>query len=337
MKMSTAVCLLQQLPVRPEKAITVAEIAAKLHPDGDLSRNALRSFYRYVNELAAESEDGPALLEVIDGEPRRYYLKLSSVAEWFMTEEVALNVLLTGQVIGKALGSVGPLSTERLSDIAETIAGASLKTKRIRKSVRVVPDWIGRLPARIDPQVLQAAIDALGDNQKLQIDYTNHHGAQSKHLLSPQGLVAKDGTVYLLATSGIENRVRHFPLHRVRSAFVHSHPLQVLPGFNLDCYIEESHQLSHPLDVDAAPVVLKLRVAPETIYHFSERPLSKDQTIILQSGMGGWFLVTATVPETILLIPFLLSMGGWIEVLEPADVRDETARRLSSAAAHYVP
>jgi predicted DNA-binding transcriptional regulator YafY len=254
-----------------------------------------------------------------------------------MTEEIALNVLLTGQLVGNALGSVGPLNTERLSEIAETIANASDKTKRIRRCVRLVPDWIGRLPARIDPTVLQAAIDSLGEYQKLQLDYTNHQGNSSSYLVNPQGLVAKDGTVYLLATTGLENRVRHFALHRSQNAYVHSHPIRPLPGFNIDRYIEESHQLSHLLDANAAPVLLKLRVAPETIYHFSERPLSTDQTITSPANNDAWFLVTATVHETILLIPFLLSMGGWIEVLEPAKVRAETARRLAVAVAHYDP
>ena len=49
----------------------------------------------------------------------------------------------------------------------------------------------------------------------------------------------------------------------------------------------------------------------------------------------GWFLVTNTIPVTIQLVPFLLSHGGWIEVVGPESVRQEMKRRLKTAAAHY--
>jgi hypothetical protein len=45
--------------------------------------------------------------------------------------------------------------------------------------------------------------------------------------------------------------------------------------------------------------------------------------------------VTATVPETVLLVPFLVSMGPWIEVMEPAGIRAKTAQWLRDSFAHY--
>jgi predicted DNA-binding transcriptional regulator YafY len=46
--------------------------------------------------------------------------------------------------------------------------------------------------------------------------------------------------------------------------------------------------------------------------------------------------VSASVVNTTLLVPFLLSMGGWIEVIEPKDVREELTKRVTAMSAHYV-
>jgi predicted DNA-binding transcriptional regulator YafY len=89
------------------------------------------------------------------------------------------------------------------------------------------------------------------------------------------------------------------------------------------------------LDANALPVRLKLRVASQALYHFRERPLSNDQAETAPAGGDPWHIVTATVPNTILLMPFLLSMGPWIEVLAPIEVRSDAAKRIGGMWAHY--
>jgi predicted DNA-binding transcriptional regulator YafY len=180
-------------------------------------------------------------------------------------------------------------------------------------------------------------MDAIAADQKLSFIYVSAAGNSSNHIRSPQGLVAKDGTIYLLATEGLSDAPRHFALHRVRDAHVIPQRAQARPDFNLDHHIRDSHQLSHALDRHAPPASLKLRVAPEALFHFAERPLSDDQEITPAKRSDGWHTVTATVPETVLLVPFLLSLGGWIEVLGPPTVRSEVATWLRDAAAHYAP
>ena len=47
-------------------------------------------------------------------------------------------------------------------------------------------------------------------------------------------------------------------------------------------------------------------------------------------------VIRAALPKLlILLVPFLVSMGPWIEVLEPAGIRAETAKWLRDSLAHY--
>lgn len=121
----------------------------------------------------------------------------------------------------------------------------------------------------------------------------------------------------------------------MKSAHVVPQCAQPRPDFDLDRYIDDSHQLSHKLDQEADPLRLKLRVAPRAMFHFLERPLAGDQVIEPADEPDGWQLVTATVPETILLVPFLASMGPWIELLEPLGLRAKLASWLQESAAHY--
>lgn len=335
MKLTTGVRMLRLLNTRPETALTTTEISRRWRDLGGTSVT-LRSIQRYMSDLSQGSSDGPALVAVVQrGAERSYYLKASQVANWFMTEEAALDLQLSRDVYGRAFGSQGNSNGDKLADMADRVVAASPETQRIRDRLRIAQDGIGRLPARIDPGVLRACIDAIGKNRKLRFIYNGASSKASSQLVSPLGLVAKDGAIYLVAVKGINDAPRHFALQRMAEADVHFQQAQHRPEFDLQQYIVDSHQFSHVLDAQAPPVQLRLRVAPEAIYHFRERPVSNDQTEALPAGNEPWHNVTATVPNTILLMPFLLSMGPWIEVLAPADVRAEAAKRICGMGAHY--
>lgn len=348
----TVARLLEILSVPKEEALTNVELGRKFygrsgtrqHAFSALTKPELRNIQRYTEALSTKTLDGPALIDVIEtGAPnakrktRRFYHIRSNVADWLMTGEAALNLLLSQQVLGRAFGSVERISTKKNSEIAARVVSASTETQRLRERIRVVPDGIGRLACHIPQRILRETIEALAKSRKLAFSYIDAKGKESNLLVSPQGVVSKDGTLYLISTRGLSDAVgRPFALHRMKDAQVHHQAAQDRPDFNLDVHIKESHQLSHRLDHDGPPVELKLRVAPESLYHFKERPLSKDQKIGQPRRSDDWRIVTATIPNSWLLAPFLLSMGGWIEVLEPHEVRAELAKRVREMAQHYV-
>lgn len=335
MKLRAAVRLLRLLPSRYDDALTVKEIVNRWHDESDTGIT-IRSVQRYMSELSADGADGPALVEVRDDtKERKYYLRLSHVAQWFMTETTALDLLLARQVIGQSFGPANQDETQRDFDIAERLAGNSARISYRQARLRIVPDGIGRQRAQIDPAILKSALAAIESSQKLAFRYAKPSGTQSDHTRSPLGLVAKDGTIYLLATKGFNDAPIHFALHRILEARVVPQPATPRADFDLDRYIDDSHQLSHRLDATAAPIALKLRVDPEAMFHFTERPLSRDQTIDASIGSDGWRIVTATVPVTILLVPFLISMGPWIEVLEPDTIRTAVGNLLHKTSARY--
>ena len=353
MKMQTAARLLEILSVPPEEAMTTQEIGIKWFKTMDPSRtnirgnptqltgDELRCIQRYVEELRESSKDAPALIEKIEvrapGTKRpifKYFHKRSRIVQWLMTDEAALNILLTRQIQDRAFGQV--IDTKKISDIAETVAGSSTTAQRVRERLRVVPDGIGRLPARIHKKTLQETFNAIQSDRQLRFTYTDSRGKASEHTVSPQGLVAKDGTIYLIATKGLGDKPMHaLPLQRMTTAEVTNKKSQFRPDFDLDRYILESHQLSHRIRGEDEDIELSLRVAPEALFHFQERGLSVTQTIGAASRTDGWRMVEARIPYTVLLVPFLLSMGGWIEVIGPPQVRKELRSRQQAMISRY--
>ncbi len=82
-------------------------------------------------------------------------------------------------------------------------------------------------------------------------------------------------------------------------------------------------------------VDLRLRVQPDALWHFRERPLCEGQSISEHPDAQGHSLVIARLPMNELLVPFLMGLGGGVEVLGPPELRAEIAGRLREAVAWY--
>jgi predicted DNA-binding transcriptional regulator YafY len=335
MKFAEAIATLRLLGTRHEDALTIQQIIAKWNSQYT-TQLQLRTAQRYLSELCAEGADGAALVEVdASAKEWRYYLRLSEMANWFMTEEAALYQVLSLQVLQSTFGEVGKKPVERQLDAAEHLTQEQLRTKRLRERVRIVPDGIGRLRAKIAVEILSSVMDALAGQQRLEIEYQAASGSVSRRDLSPLGLVAKDGTLYLLAVKGLSDQPIHYALHRMKSAEVKPFAAQIRADFKLDDYIRESHQLSHARDHKTEPVLIKFKVDPKWLHHFEERPLSETQTIKKSRQPGGWAKVEVHIPVTQMLVPFIASFGPGIEILEPVELRQEVGQWLQLAASRY--
>ena len=325
MKFETAIALLGLLSPTSTQAMSITKILDKWRIKFGTELH-LRTAQKYMQMLSAsdtkdaiEKEKALVTYKTI-GKEKHYFLKVNQVAHLFLDHEKALQQILAQQALGHAFGNI---PVQRLSmevTAAEKVADSQSNSSRLRQMVRVVPDGIGRLHAKIDPKILEACLDALGSNKRLQFHYKNSAGQSKDKVVNPHGLVAKDGTVYLVARSDGQDQLIHYPLQRATDMHVSQHPSIGISGFNLDVYIEQTHQFSHQLDEQEKPLTLKLRVHKNTMYHFLERPLVESQRYE-QLDDGSW-LLEAELPNTFLLIPFLASMGSWIHVLSPQSVRD---------------
>ncbi len=336
MDLNTGVRLLRLLPTRPDNAVTVHQISEMWVRNGGKPMTT-RAFQRYVKVLSdGDDFDVPPLLcKVPRGKEFAYYLDSSHVANWFVTEEAALELQLSRDVLGRAFGSEFGSSAAKLADMADKISEASPEIQRIRRSIYISQDGIGRLPARIEKDVLRNVLKAIAQGKQLFFTYINSQKKCSQKLVTPLGLVAKDGTLYLVGVQGLSDNPIHYPLHRISEMQVHYKPAIHRIGFDLKRYVYDSHQFSHTLYEEEAPIALELRVHPDAIYHFEERPLSLDQTIQAPIAKESWYVVKAKIPFTVLLIPFILSMGQWIEVVGPKHVRSETVSRIRGMLERY--
>ena len=259
----------------------------------------------------------------------KYYLARSQVASRFLTEDAATELMLARQVYRRVLDLTRSETELDLIEAAEQTLASSPTATRLREGIRMLPHGgIGRLPATFDPGTRNAATEALCHERQLQFDYKVDHrnpeGRVERRRISPLGLVCKDGQVYVVGVQGLTDPPKPYALHRMSDVMCLPEPAVRRPRFDLDEYIARTHQFSHPEEFDSEPVQLKLRVQRMAIYHFRERPLTADQVITVERG-GEWHTVAATVPITTQLFPFLVSMGPWIEVLGPAQVRSRIA------------
>lgn len=335
MKLKTGVRLLRLLSTQEATAMTTKEIHQRWRAQGG-PEVTLRSIQRYMADMSETNENGPALVQRVKSDQDwAYYLEPTQVANWFMTEEGALDLVLRRNVFGDGLGPEVGTNDDKLADMATRVVEESDQTKRIRDRLRIAPDGIGRLPAKIAQLVLRACVEAIGKDRQITIRYGRLHDPVLEETVTPLGLVAKDGTIYLVVVKGLNDKPYHVALHRMLKAEMHYQQAQHRPDFDLQRHIEETHQFSHVLDEAEQPLELNLRVAPGAFFHFKERPLSANQTVTPPEGDERWYVVKATVPRTKLLVPFLVSMGPWIEVVAPANVRAETAKWIAGMAAHY--
>lgn len=280
-------------------------------------------------------------IRVIEKGTNRFYLARGQVVRLFMTEEAAKELSVASQVYGQVLEPVRASPEIELTAATEHVLAESRVAARVRDCIRILPQGgIGRLAATLMPETRDAAVDALCRERVLEFDFKVDHrnpaGRTDRLQVSPLGIVCKNGQVYVVGVLGLGDPPKPYALHRMANAVcLPNKPAVTRHDFDLDKYIDETHQFSFPLDPRATPVVLRLRVHKDAIYHFRERKLTPDQTEAPDPKDGQWFIVSAKVPVTTQLVPFLLSMDHWVEVLDPQEVRAETARRAHGMSAHY--
>jgi predicted DNA-binding transcriptional regulator YafY len=344
MKLAQAFAVLSRMPVTESEAADIQTLCRRV--GGGMS---VRTMQRYMEQLSAVDPDHPLapLVRRLEGPPPRhpkgspdsppgkayrYCLDTSALRHWFMTDQMALNLILADQLVGSSLGAAQRIAGKGLAaEAGEFIRRKAQEARRISAYVRIVPDGIGRRPARLDPDLVDTVLEAIARERQLQFAYASRSGKPKNWELSPRGLVAKDGTLYLIGTTGLTDTPVTFALHRARSAQVLPQPIPPR-DFNVDQYLERTQNLSHPFG-SGESVEMELRVAPDMLYHFEERPLWQQD--IGAADADGWTRVRARLPQGVLLVPFLLSLAPGVEVLAPAALRQAIGARIIEAANQY--
>jgi len=187
-----------------------------------------------------------------------------------------------------------------------------------RNKVRVLHRGPGLKSPSVNANVQSAVYDALLRNRKLDVEYLPRGASEPKQYeLQPLGLVLKDGLFYLVCSMWDYSDIRLITLHRMQTATVMDVPCTIPDGFDLDNYIA-SGELDFAI---GGEIKLKAKICRQIAIHLEERPLHDDQQIT-QCDDGSYMLET-TAQDTNELRWWLLGFGSGVEIIEPANLREE--------------
>jgi len=270
----------------------------------------------------------------------KYYLLQTELLKYFMDSKVALNVILSKNVMG-TLGDV--YDAKNVLSTAENVP-KNQRDLALLSRIRIVPDGIARDYADVKPHVLAPILSAIEHGHRVALAYRTSQGqlvddgpdSEGRAVL---GLVAKDGTLYLINCKGFSDTPTHIPLHRVTSAIEIGHRTFERTDIVLDDYLSKQHQLAHVKQGEDSPIHMVLKVSKEAKFHFDERPIcgvdGSVQVISEDVDQDGRYTLDVTVPYTVQLPPFLWSHAGWVEVISPPNLRKFVGEHLLAAAEQY--
>jgi len=162
--------------------------------------------------------------------------------------------------------------------------------------------------------------DAIVSNRMISFDYVNANGSKSSRSVEPVKLIFNAYTWYLIAYCLLRNSHRMFRLSRIKNVQLTDRHFAEREIQEYDCQIYQ-----------ASLVELQLRC--------DERVLSRlydtfDGEYISKNSDGSYDL-TVTIPEEEWLYGYVLSFGGYAEVIKPEHIREIIKARAKEIIKKY--
>ncbi|MBE2295452.1 MAG: WYL domain-containing protein [Phycisphaerales bacterium] len=171
-------------------------------------------------------------------------------------------------------------------------------------------------------RVRDAILRALFESQQCAIEYQQLWRDQPAHwTIHPLVYLQRGPAFYLLCTLDNYTDVRQLAMHRIRSATVLDRKAHTPTGFDPDREVERCQGMGGC----GEPLRLVVRFWKRAGLHLLETRLATDQMV--EDEGDDYFRLTATVNDTAQLRWWLLSFGSKVEVLGPADLREEMANQ----------
>lgn len=234
-----------------------------------------------------------------------------------------------------------PLAS-RFEAAAAKLAAVSHENRLARWSelVCALPDGLPMKAPVVAPKVLDAVRDALLEGRVLQVRHARPRldalgpdtgPATKDYELHPLALVQRGAVTYLLATHGDATDPRLYALQRMRMATITEQPARRPRGFSLKAWLKAGGGQFSVGPARIEQVVLAL--TDSLARALAETPLSDDMR--LSPLPDGRWRLEARLPLTWTLERWLLGQGADVEVLAPAELRQQVRERLDAAQARY--
>lgn len=309
-----------------------SEIAAKLNDAG--YEVSVRTVQRDLNELSTIFP-----IELNDKNPRDYgwrWMKGANLDIPGMSVSEALAMRLVETHLKQLLPDTMLEGLHGIFNLAQTKLDEAKKqnnnpTKDWLNKVRVVPPSQPMLPPTVRPEVQSNLYQALLENKQVAAIYQPMSSAEPKeYVLHPLGLIMRGAVSYLVASAWDYAEARLYALHRFGKVDILDDAARAPKGFSLDQAIADGLA---DFANQGEPIQLQIRCADWLADYLAETPLSTDQKI--EPATKGKVIVSATVNDTWQLRWWLMGQGAGVEVLAPADLRNEMRMALENAASMY--
>jgi len=322
--------MLKRIPQHPRQ-ITARELTENLESEGfEVSKRTVE------RDLLSLSEIFPLMS---NERSRPYGWSWNKDAESFSLPSMSPLQALTLELAHDHLATLLPASL--LSTLApyfkcaDGVLASGNGVQKIaswRKKVAIVPSSQPLISPDYPEDIIEMVHSALLTDQQLEISYIARDQGEAKtYPAHPLGLVQRGAVTYLVATLYDYTDVRMFALHRIKSAQVLELPSNTPGNFELAEYIRQG---AFGFEENGA-IKLVLRFTTAAAEHLRETPLSLDQTI--STDIPGWMRLQATVNDTAQLRWWLMAFGDQVEVLEPANLREEFVSVSKSLQGIYHP
>lgn len=212
--------------------------------------------------------------------------------------------------------------------------------KSLLKGKRPAQDCSGKIisntrfvtlsPSAVNPGALEVIQQALLDDATVEAQYLKRGTSEPRLLhLKPLGLSYQDSNIYLSCIfKGLpQGNIAALPLHRFLSARTSFEDIQAPKNYDINSVAAQKSLVNLKTD---SPAQLKLRVSHTLYERLLENALTADQQ--LEASAHGWWLMTGSLHLSQGLDLWLLSQGDHLEVLEPAELREQiaaTAKRMT--------
>ncbi len=299
----------------------------------DLNRLAARFGFERVGDTEAEADGKRQPLAYA----WRWPMRSTSVMASGMTEIEAFTFTMVRDhledmlppMVTDALAAQFARAAERLRS-APGMGGTGLK--HWGKSVHVVQPTQPLLRPPVKHAVRDAIYLALATRTQFTGWYRGRGAAEAREMtFNPLGLVIRGPVTYLVATVWTYTDVRLYPLHRFERAHKDETRVLVPDGFDLDGWLAGQNGLGFA--TGRGDIALHLRFHNGVGQHLLETPLSQDQQA--QDLGNGVLEVRATVPDTNQLGWWLLGFGENVDVLAPAELREQMRSTAEKMVARY--
>ena len=319
--------LLDILPTR-QPGISVTDLYQKLLDLGfTITRRTVE------RDLEALSNAFPLMCDLEDGvqhwrwmDSKKNALPGMTVAEAMMLEIVqgTLKTMLPAALF-ESLDRRFTQAKRKIHTLAESNSNTLLADK-----IAVVSPALPLTPPTINSVFYETVQQALTGAKQLIALYTPMHDQQQKtYTLNPLGLVQRGHISYLVATVADYTDILLFALHRFADLQLSASKAKIPADFVLADYVTQGAMQFG----SGKPIILEARVAPYLSRILTEAPIAADMTLTLMPD--SWYQLTATVFDGWQLQWWILSHSRAIEVLAPAELRQDIIEKIRDAAALY--